>query len=339
MRTGIKNISPHNDEPPIEIGYFDLSDKNPSFYPVTTSLSWNWQQGCRLQWFPNLDDHVIYNDYKNGKFISCLFNICQKEVVEEFHVPIYTLSPDGTYGLSLDFSQLHKFRPGYGYSNASIPSDSSTAVSHFDFTKREIQSLISYEMIRGIEELKKVDGHTYINHLSYSPDGKRFIFFFITFNQGTRRTYLMTAKSDGSGLSLLIPEMQPSHYAWKNSHEILITAKLPNGKIGYFIVNCDTQHYQKIENDHLSTDGHPSFINSQDFITDTYPDRTGHQHLFVQNLSGSNYNSVGHFYLPPSFFGERRCDLHPRLSPDKKTVCVDVIQNGRRSMAIIPLNE
>ncbi len=339
LRTFIGNVSPHDKEDSIELGYFDLSDSRPAFQPFALSHSWNWQQGCRLQWFPTLSDHVIYNDYKNKKFVSCLFNISENRITQEFDAPLYAVSPNGDYALTLDFSRLHKFRPGYGYSNTATQNpDPSTAVDRLNLSTGSIQSLISYKMIRQIKELKNVNGYAYINHISCSPNGERFIFFFITYDQGKRQTYLLTAHADGSNLSLLTAYLQPSHYTWKNNNEILITAKEITGEIGYFLINCETQSSKKLDGIYLNKDGHPSLINDQDFISDTYPDRMGHQKIFRQTLSGNSYRSIAHFHLPPSFSGERRCDLHPRLSSDNKIACVDIIRQGRRCMALIPLN-
>ncbi len=337
MRTAIGNESPHDRETPIELGYFDLSESGHAFRSFGKSHCWNWQQGCRLQWLD--DDQVIYNDYRDRKFISCVYDFGQEKIVRVYDAPVYAVSMDNRYALTLDFSRLHRFRPGYGYSNTPHQyKDQDSAVDYIDMETGAIHTLISYEAIRKIPPLSEVKGELYINHLSCSPDGKRFIFFFITFEDGKRTTYLMTAQTDGSGLSLLAQDIQPSHYAWKNSNEILITGK-KNNSISYNLVNCESGMLTRVRGKSLNVDGHPSFIDSEIFISDTYPDRLGHQYLFRQNLQGGDFKSIAHFHLPPSFSGEKRCDLHPRLSSDGKLICVDIVQDNRRCMALIPVKD
>ena len=57
---------------PCEIYYCDLLTNES--VKVGTSKSWNWQQGCMLQWLNNSEDKVIFNNYsdKEDKYV-CLY--------------------------------------------------------------------------------------------------------------------------------------------------------------------------------------------------------------------------------------------------------------------------
>ena len=79
--------------------------------------SWNVQQGYMLQWLgPDYTERIIYNDFRDGKYCSVIFNIKTNEE-KVLSMPVYSVSQDGKWALTLDFSRLHRLRPGYGYSN------------------------------------------------------------------------------------------------------------------------------------------------------------------------------------------------------------------------------
>jgi len=63
---------------------------------------------------------IIFNDRRKDHFISVIYNI-EGEEAYELPIPIYTLSHNGRYALTLNFSQLAMTRPGYGYVGVSHP--------------------------------------------------------------------------------------------------------------------------------------------------------------------------------------------------------------------------
>jgi hypothetical protein len=340
MRTALGNSSPHQNGSPLELGYYTLN--NPSlFQPFAESLSWNWQQGCRLQWIGNQDGHVIYNSFNNDKYESIVCSIWDGVVHRRYPLPVYAVSQDGRYALSLDFIKLHYGRRGYGYSMPSPDQfDPDVAVYKINLSSGDIETLIRYADIRNlIRNLKEVSDKDYINHLSISPDGSSFIFFYITICGNKRRTHLVQARADGSDLRYKIQEYEPSHYAWKTDGSLLLTVKTSKHSIRYGILSACGKQFNLIEDKALYEDGHPSFLNHECLLSDTYPSKLGHQKLFLYDIKTARRTDMASFYLPPAFAGEKRCDLHPRLSHDKKLVCVDVIKDKRRCMAIIPVGQ
>jgi hypothetical protein len=102
-----------------EIGYVD--SENLYFHPFAETKTWNFQQGCMLQWLPpDYDDRVIFNDFEDGQYVSRLVSLETNEQTT-LDRPIYCVSPTGKSALSLDFSRLHRLRPGYGYINLTCP--------------------------------------------------------------------------------------------------------------------------------------------------------------------------------------------------------------------------
>ncbi len=104
-------------EDQIQVGMVDLQDGD-KWIELGTTKAWNWQQGCMLQWIPGAtqadQQEVLWNDRVDGKYIAKILSLKTREV-RILPMPIYCVSPDGTWGLSVDFRRLNDCRPGYGY--------------------------------------------------------------------------------------------------------------------------------------------------------------------------------------------------------------------------------
>ncbi len=94
-------VSPRSDLP-IEVGFYDI----PSglWHHIGYSDSWNWQQGCMLQWLN--DDEVIYNASKNNHHIAIIHKISTGDN-RILDWAIYGITPDGTKSISLDMERAH----------------------------------------------------------------------------------------------------------------------------------------------------------------------------------------------------------------------------------------
>lgn len=338
MRAAIGNISPHNVDVPLDVGFYDLSVSKPIFHAVGKSHSWNWQQGCRLQWLGDTKDKIIYNNFVDGHFCAHVKSLTNHQFSEKYDCPVYAVSANAEYGLTLDFVKLHRNRRGYGYHNKPDKPymSSDIAVARVCLLRNEIIPLLTYAQVAEAASCGVADAG-YINHLSLSPDNNHFIFFYILMEGGKRRTHLMYCDSDGGHLLNLIPGYTASHYAWKADGMLLVTALSPQGKMEYLEICPNTGEWTQVFHPLLLQDGHPTYISNDVFVSDTYPSRLGMQSVFTYNKANSTYTRRAFFYLPRSFAGELRCDLHPRLSKNLDMVCVDVVRNGRRAMAVMPL--
>ena len=77
--------------------------------------AWNVRQGCMLQWLgPDFRDRVIYNDFRDGKFVSVIFDLEKKRELRQLPMPVCAVSADGRTALAPGASRL---RPGSGDSN------------------------------------------------------------------------------------------------------------------------------------------------------------------------------------------------------------------------------
>ena len=117
LRAPVNNTPPSPDTV-IRIGYFEIENPG-TFYSVGETTTWCWQLGCRLQWYPlnkeRENNSIIYNKLIDNSYGCCIQDITSKKILHRYERPIYSVSPDGRFGLSLNFSRLERLRPGYGY--------------------------------------------------------------------------------------------------------------------------------------------------------------------------------------------------------------------------------
>lgn len=100
-------------------------------------------------------------------------------------IPCYTVSSDGKTALSLDFSRLHSLRLGYGYAELpevtkGVALPNTTAVWRMDIETGEVTELLKYtDFVNFLPRLEmQEEGSVHkVNHLMFSPNGKRFMVF------------------------------------------------------------------------------------------------------------------------------------------------------------------
>ena len=91
----------------------------------------------------------------------------------------------------------------------------------------------------------------------------------------------------------------------------------------------------------LPSDGHNSFSPDKRWmVCDTYPlgpDRL--QQLFLYHVANGNRIDLGMFHAADRFTEDIRCDLHPRWSPDGKTISIDSVHEGSRQIYNLDVSE
>ena len=311
---------------------------------LATSHCWNVQQGCMAQWLgPDYKSKIIYNDIRNGKYVSVVLEIeTRKETV--FQKPVYTVSTDGKIALSLDFSRLHNLRPGYGYAEIpettkGIPLPDSTAVWKIDLESGSVTELLKYTDFVRFQprpEMKEEGSVHKVNHLILSPNGKRFMVLYRWFCGQRKYTRLITCDIDGKDMYLLSDDDMVSHCYWKNDSEILGFERKKKGGPGYYLMKDKTQEWTHLW-PKLSNDGHPSYspVDNNIVVFDTYPNKYRIQEVKVandQDVLGNEISVIAKFFAPFKYDNDTRCDLHPRWSRDGNKVCVDAVFEGHRGL-------
>lgn len=331
----------------MEIGYFNLNESSPRFIKVGETESWNWQQGCRLRWYPSeLNNLISFNILVEDHYGAIIQNMQNGSVVHKIDYPIYDLDPLGKFGISLNFSRLHRLRPGYGYNclpdnsiDDNCPdNDGVWLVNIIDNRRHLLYSLKFLSSIFPHDSM--INAVHYINHLSFSPNGESFMFFHLWLDQNKKRySRLFTSKTEGGELNLVNNIGHVSHYTWLSNEIFVITSNISLKQLRYLKYHIKTGFMGIIGVNHLTEDGHPTFLKDGiSVITDTYPDTYKEQKLMIYN----HYKGLiilDRYYSPSEFTGEFRCDLHPRLSQSGQKVCIDVVENGFKAMRILQLKQ
>lgn len=311
---------------------------------VAESSTWNVQQGCMAQWLgPDYMGRIIFNDYRDGKYVSVIKNVFSGKEEKVISYPVYTVSTDGKTALSLDFSRLYNLRPGYGYYNVpevtkgeALPDR--TCIWKINLETGVVQSLLKYTDFADLDtrlEMKE-DGSVHkVNHLMFSPNGKRFMVLHRWFVGQRKYTRLVTCNVDGTEMYNLSDDDMVSHCFWKNDDEILAFENKKSTGPGYYLMKDKTKEYSQHWKE-LNGDGHPSYSPDGSLVvTDSYPDRT--RIATVKIMKGEEVNVVARVFAPFKYDNDTRCDLHPRWSRDGKMVCFDSIFEGKRGLYAVIL--
>lgn len=311
-----------------KIGFFDVESQK--FQEVTKTRAWCWQQGARLRWHPLNQEQIVVNALKEDNYVTQIWDINEKRCVGEICTALYDLDSQFTYGLSLNFTRLQRLRPGYGY-------DSLLDLTKDDHAPQDdgifyVNLLFNYKkLIISLRDLAIIvdpdlEYEHFINHISISPDGKRFMFFHIwNVSEGTGwRTRLYIYEIAHQTLTLLEDTDKVSHYDWRGNNEIIVTCYKADKTQYYALYHVDNETKNVISVEGLEKDGHPSFCaNETTFITDTYPLAYSVQHLYQYDLNAKKRTEIATAYSSPLMHGEKRCDLHPRLSKSEQYITFD----------------
>ncbi|WHZ31949.1 hypothetical protein QNK01_10940 [Desemzia incerta] len=310
---------------------------------VASTNTWNVQQGCMVQWLgPNFDEEIIYNDFQNGEYCSVILNIKtnEKRIIEK---PVYSVSSDGKWAITLDFSRLHRLREGYGYSNKEdltknekIPN--SPAIWKIDLDKNESKPLLNYTDFYNFQTTSSMKGAEHkVNHIMINPSGTRFMVLHRWLNGGDKFTRLVTVDMNGENLFNLNDDKMTSHCYWKNDQEIIAYANKAELGTGYYLFNDQTSEFKRVL-DKLKNDGHPSYSPNNEYIlTDTYPDKARMASIYL--ASKNEVKTIARVFAPFKYDNELRCDLHPRWSRDGKQISFDSVFEGKRRLYTIDISK
>lgn len=334
-----KEVAPHTT---MEILLIDTENNNETTKIAETN-SWNVQQGCMAQWLgPEYKENIIYNDYRNGKYCSVILNVFTKEE-KEICMPVYSVSTNGDFALSLDFSRLHRLRPGYGYSNIedktkeyNIPDE--PCVWYIDLNNNTCKGILKYKDLYNFETRDEMNNCQHkVNHIMLNPSNERFMVIHRWLSGGKKYSRLVTCNVDGTELFNLSDDNMVSHCYWKNDNEIIAFERKIKGGNGYYLMKDKTDEYIPMWK-HISADGHPSYSpNKELVVTDTYPNKKRICTLRVMN--NDEIITIAKVFSPFKYDNDTRCDLHPRWSRDGKKICFDSTHEGRRRLYTVSIDD
>ena len=343
----------------LTIGYFD-GENHKNFNEVTKTHSWNWHQGCQLQWRGLSNTEIIFNDFVDEKNVSRVVNVETGQTVNVFDQCISSASDDGKWAVGYSFERVNKCMPGYGYSaghendivaqgivNAAPDDDGLYAVN---LETNSIDRIVSIEqVIKSYPDEEMENGIHFFSHAIISPNSRRVMFLHRWF-KGTdcmkRWSRMFTCNRDGSDLYLFPTSGMVSHMGWQDGDHILAYCRDIHGKDGYLLFEDQQKNAcTRIGDESYTSDGHPSFDKSGNWIlTDTYPDRSRRSYVTLydhKNRRRYNIAFLKHWKQFASIYPYSHwcCDLHPRWNRAGTTLCFDSVYVGKRSLCTVQVPE
>ncbi|MBE6705765.1 MAG: hypothetical protein E7583_10915 [Ruminococcaceae bacterium] len=320
---------------------------------IADTLAWNFQQGSMLQWNPlSPNCEVIYNDVEGDAFAGVVLDIRsgKKRYLER---PVANVSMNGLYALSINFSRMYDFRPGYGYAyfedefkNVNHPKDDGVFV--VDMVNGRARLVLS------LEDIWKLSGKYFdsdrklvINHITFSPDASKFVLLVRNFPKPgvPHRTCVIVCDREGTNPKILCDYCYFSHYWWVDNDTLVAFCDGDGLSCGGEITNyvykiSDNTGYKlsdkffKGEDNHMSLDASGRFM-----LNDTYPNELRIQRLCVYDTEKDSNIFTGGFYSPETQIIDIRCDLHPRWARSGYIFTFDSTHEGFRGVYEIDFGE
>ena len=91
----------------------DLKDGN-KMIEIGQTYAWNFQEAAMFHWLPWEDGACLWNDRRDGKFVTVVYNWKTKEE-RLIPYPVSAVSQDGNWAVSINYARLRLTRPDYGY--------------------------------------------------------------------------------------------------------------------------------------------------------------------------------------------------------------------------------
>lgn len=324
-----------------EVGYL----KDNKFYEIAKTTAWNFQQGAMLQYHPFLENTVYYNVCENGEFKTVTHNFVTNEKKYTDRATA-CISPNGKYGLAVNFGRIFAFRPGYGYvafkdenANVNHPEDDGIYLTDMETGKSEF--LISYKdlaPIAGFTEEQKI----LVNHITFNTTSDRFVALVRCFPRpGVTWSTSMVIGDLKGNCYCVIKNSYVSHYYWTDSNKILAHCTPEGEEQGLYEINVDDKslvfydmqyahegHHHDI---HCNTSPDGKYI-----IGDGYP-IDGYRYLLGYNPKNGGECVMLKSKSDPVAVGDFRCDLHARFVWGGEAISFDTTHDGKRQIALISL--
>lgn len=342
---------------PGETADIGVTDRQGNYEKLTSTRCWCHQQGAMQLFLKHRKDCFIYNDFdeKLNKAVARIFQI-GKGIVGSYDLPVYTISPDGKWAVSLDFSRIP--RRGYSYADTPLSSDEKPkdmdkdGIWLMNLESGEYKLIVSYRTM--IEKHPysycTKDARIWLNHAIFNCDSSRLLWLFRQYPAGNPnakwKTFLYTSSLDGSDPACVLSECQwqnfISHQIWgRTPREILVDADWTGN--GHSAVVFDESQRPFIAREISPARGYASHMvfspDGSKILADSYLDEEFYQYLLIIDAATGDYEELGRFYHGPVNNVDLRNDLHPRWSPDGRFVTVDSIHDGKRGIYLLDLQK
>jgi hypothetical protein len=341
------------------IGYCDAESGN-EFIPLTTTDSWNWQQGSMLQWLENCSEKkILFNRTTPQGYGTVLFDIDRNEE-RLYGRPLAAASPQGDFIVSYNYGRLAVTHSAIGYFGHPVnydlePCPANDGLFFLDLETGKEALIFSYRDASIFSPVDSMSRATHwFSHAAVNPNGDRVLFLHrwsecvADENQWFHR--LVTINPDGSDVKVLQSSEYPlldgqtndvwtyeyeknvnqiSHPVWLDDSHILAWSTR-NGRSRYHRYSDKSADVEEIGGYILRENGHFTCSpNKKWLLTDTYPDPNDFKRgLLLFDMETEKMIRLGDFFADPSLTKDARCDLHPRWDREGKLICIDSVHEG-----------
>ena len=331
-----------------EIGIVDLKDDN-KWTPLDDQTAWNWQMAANDLWLgPAADRKIIYNVRQGDRVFARIRDIAAGDV-RDLDRPVYTVSKDGRFAVSVNFARIHTCRAGYGHADVpdpweGVPASDEDGLYHVDLETGESRLIVSLAWCRHNDPDPTMEvGLHWFNHIMINPSGTRIMFLHRwQIGGGKRWSRLYTCASDGSDLYFLNRGWGISHADWRDDVRVLSWCHHGSDEWHYYLMTDKTQDADIIAPE-IMTDGHCSYTPRADkrwILTDNYPDKETLLHdLILYDTRTDTRVDVGRFAGLPGHTDEIRCDFHPRWNSTGDVITFDSFHEGFRGIYMMDVSD
>ena len=317
----------------IELGYYDLG--NGEWHHIAVSDSFNWQQGAMLQWLPNHQDKVIFNYSDKQKFYSCIVDINTGDK-KTIAYPIYCITPDGKYSISLDYERSYWCR-AYHYQpvvneelNVQIAEgDGIFRVNLLDDTVERIVSIRDVLSIDPDDDFN--DAKHWFEHIMISPSGSRVAFLHRFSFGGGYITRLCVADITGKNLQVVSGWRNNdwSHFGWKGDNSFVIYSVKKNRAQASYIKQVQKQKKYSIISLINKVVHWPMFR----WIKNIFKPKDKYYMLF-------SFDKEENLFIESGRFQEKLLDIdgHPSFTRDGKYMITDSYPDNDGMQRLIVFN-
>lgn len=303
---------------------------------IGKSSAFNWQMGARAIWIDN--DTVSYNDFDGKKYICKWYSLSRQRVIKTFGFPLQEYKGGESF-LSINYQRLRSYAKEYAYyclpelSDEKYDDYEHDGIWKVDVATGKAHLLLSIADVLSCGRKDEFDnGKHFVNHVMMAPNGYSFIFIHRYYVNSIRHDRLMYYDLTFQKLKVLMDDSCQSHYCWLDNDNIFGYGEFERKK-GFFSINTNTglvTKHEKLTSEH-ARDGHPTVFGDW-IVIDNYPDLSRMQSLIAYNYKTQDIKWIGEFYHDLKHKEYNRCDLHPRFSEDGRTIWIDTVYSGNRTL-------
>jgi hypothetical protein len=323
-----------------DIVLFDFYKKK-NFKKITSTRCWSWQLGSRIKWSSKSDNSFYFNTIYKKNPHTAKYSLDKKKIIF-YKNNFYDINYKENIYLSINFFRLNFFREGYGYNygldncNQQAPKNDGIFLNNLNSRKSKL--IISlFNIAKFCEQESMKNSFHYVNHISFSPQDNKFIFFHFWKPLNNLKSMCRVFYSDLKGNISIIKNMEKiSHYCWVDKNKIIFFCKPVNKKFGFYEIDIKHNKFNYLDFVQKE-DGHPTLSHDRRFLyIDSYPDRFNYRSLYKYDLLNKKRFFLGKFYTNHNFINNyKKCDLHPRISNNSNLLSIDTCFNKNREMLIL----